>query len=197
MVFKTFSWKNSVRLIGAFLALTLCIGLSGCSKGDKPEVEPPDTYYYIRFKVDGVEIEHKDNTLSIFNKDTPEDFNFSGGASTADLTLSDAFVFYLENHKSGDPLIYTNTERGNDSPYVRFNFYPSKSIPRPFMYISSIFLDLKYKRDARLTVTELTAEYVKGTFSGTVYSHDDYSDNPKWPSKFISDGRFYLPRVNN
>jgi hypothetical protein len=171
------------------------IGLSGCSKDDKPKVDPPDTYYYIRFKVDGVEIEHKNKTLCIFSKNYPKDSDFSGQASSGDYTYSNAFVFYTDNHKSGDPLIYTNNNTSDESPSVRFNLFPNKTLP--YMYTSSIFLDLKYKRDAKLTVTELTDDYVKGTFSGTVYSIDDYSDNPKWPSKFISEGRFYLPRVNN
>jgi hypothetical protein len=195
MLSKTLSLEQSVRFILVFLVLTLCLGLSGCSKDDKPEVEPPDTYYYIRFKVDGVKVEHKDHPLAIFSKNTPNEFNFSGGARTADLIIKDAFIFYLNNHKVGDPLIYTNTDMDNSSPYVRFIYHPSKN--ESGLYITSTSPDMKFNRDAKLTVTELTADYVKGTFSGTVYSDEDYSDNPKWPSKFISDGKFYLPRVNN
>jgi hypothetical protein len=44
--------------------------------------------------------------------------------------------------------------------------------------------------NARLTITELTSSYLKGTFSGTVYNSGDLSTYDA-----ITDGQFYLKRT--
>jgi hypothetical protein len=168
-------WPGSIILIVA----ALCANFS-CKKSTNEPVTP-DSYYYVRFKINGVIKEYKSNTVMNFGKNSAG-FYFMSAKVQQSQTEFPLIRFDLSGIK--EPLS-TLFSYSNSSKDVTAKIYYGENRVDEFVSLPG-FGDLK------LQITEKTETYVKGTFSGTI--SETYVYVPL--EKKITEGKFYLQAVN-
>jgi len=190
--------KSFVIVLSGFLLVA-----TSCKKTNDGNNNGAGDNYYIKFKANGEQKEYKseaDITL-LPKKDGVYPCllqgykDFSMGARD-EIGL---FVFSNDAIVSGsffhDPLKAVKTN-GDTLTQLTFNY----NDPAKVGYLS--MGTLVYANgtsgfpwvvaDAQLTITELTATYAKGTFSGTTYKSSDPTITEK---QLITGGEFYLKRI--
>lgn len=195
-----------LRTLLVVIALSgILMPFAGCKKGGGAAGDEPATpESYVRFKANGLERTYKSQALATFTG--PESNALYGGifqgyageigASAEHLGI---VIFSRVPVKAGvyqDPgKALTNT--GTPVPQVMINYYDAGGSG----YISAGLLVQADGQmpsylngvvaDGKVTITALTATYVKGTFSSTAYLGTDGTFSNKVA---ITDGEFYLRR---
>jgi hypothetical protein len=188
------------KLLGIFLLfITIVSSFSFCGKGTSlaPEVEDlnkkPDTYFYVRCKVDGKWVERKVKTIARLNYNgAVNPYNFNGDATdlnTASQVIAVSIDFKKPVQKNFN---YTNS---SSDPDLNKAFVQIKELNEEF-YQAVPYEAQGFTRDVNVQLTEITDTYVKGTFSGTVYNVFPTLTSAS-PKKVITDGKFYLNVVYN
>ena len=191
------------RFICFLSIIAIGLFLSSCKK-ESVSNNNADDHNYISFKSDGVEKEYASNSFATFSPaDTSGIYmGFMGayqntvGSDQPQISLllmSEAE--YTAGQVFQDPL-KTVTHGGVKEPQVIITYLEFVD-PNGFQSLG-LFSELVGQpgylehtvADAKATITEITASYVKGTFSATVFKSDDPS-----LKRVITDGKFYLKRI--
>jgi hypothetical protein len=197
------STSNFVRLASLTALTLIAITLSNCKKsgGSGNNGGGNGSGYYMKFNLSGKAVEYDSEPIAELNK-----LNSDGLYSAVLLAyqnvnagLKDAVTITLfssttisANVTYDDPKKATET---NGSQVPATTVFWSDSAGTGYLTAGE-FSDANgnmiisgMTANAKLTITELTNTYLKGTFSGTVYNSGDLS-----VSDAITDGEFYLQR---
>ncbi|MEP7106389.1 MAG: hypothetical protein ABI760_00375 [Ferruginibacter sp.] len=184
-----------------FFALILLLAVVSCKKDEI--VMPAKGDYFISFKADGVQKEYKkEGFATISHSDTSGIFiDFMGAYEKAIGVDQPQFSFILFSRTSffatsvyQDPLKAVSIG-GVKHPQVHITYIEEAGTDG---YLSlGGFTELigpgrlweHTVADAKTSITEITATYIKGTFSATVFKSTDITKK-----RVISDGKFYLPK---
>jgi hypothetical protein len=177
----------------ASLLLLILISISSCKKNSDSGGGNPLTDFYLRFKNNGVQNEYKAHAEGNFNRASGANYNSIVGATKVqfEATKSNMVVAVTTVGKAALNKTYTNyttaTAGLEKAKLLQLAFYDETG--KFFMSWGDEYLSLMPAgsvADARLTITESTSAYIKGTFSGTLFTSG-------YTSKItITDGEFYL-----
>lgn len=175
--------------------------VASCKRENLPEqpiTQPVE--YSITFKVDGVEQTYtrplRAATFTAYNPDLGFGlFSCVAMRDTALVGQNHIYLYLSDSIPLQTNMTYTNytttqpNERGLMNGGLSFDYYAADGH-------MTFTLDENTQAngiisDARLTITEVTPEYVRGRFSGTLY---DIMFNT--PVHVITDGSFTLGRIN-
>ncbi len=181
-----------------WLLLVICFVIAGSCKKNNEAGNPGSDKYYIKFKADG---EQKQLTYSAGSG--PADQKPSNGIYTFTLVagenVSSPGMNFIEVMLSSESIInspgsfrdplksggiwpqvqVTYTDKSNEA-YISMGLASDAAgEPGPFVNVVA---------DAKASITSMDDGEVKGTFSASVYSGDDYSKK-----HVLTNGEFYLP----
>ena len=192
---RSFSSLAGPALLLVSMALVQC-KKSGASNGNNGNPNG----YYTRFKLDGAAVNYTSDpnaTLSflsgegLYNGALSTYSNVYNGAKNAVIITLFSTSAIAANVPYNDPQ-KARESNGAQLPQAEVFWYDSAGVS---FITAGTFVDANGNvslhgvvADAKVTITELTAAYVRGTFSGTVYRPDFAV------SRVISDGEFYLKR---
>ncbi len=175
---------------------------ASCKKDAIAPPAPPD--YFISFKADGVQKEFKREPVAFTTlPDTSGIYTslFAAYESTVGTGNVHISLLLLSRNAPTIPAIYQDplkatTTGGNKLPQILITYLDSLgssgyqtlgTISDVIGTPTSLFPNLY--ADAKVTITEATNIYFKGTFSGTPFKPDLTGRK-----KIITEGKFYLPR---
>lgn len=185
----------------AINCLALLFFAAGCSKSNVDVVPPPGrteaTPYFVRFKVNGVQKEYKDNG------DVMQGQMNSGPTSAGEwvgsmIGMKDPLV----NQKNALGMITSSVQK--TEPNKTYTNYTASGVTKLKLLILHYYNEagdfymswaddfstpLGTVADSRFAVTEATDKIMKGTFSGTLYSANQLA------TAVITEGSFYVSRV--
>ncbi|MFT3701404.1 MAG: hypothetical protein QM802_03500 [Agriterribacter sp.] len=179
--------KYLIALAIAFILL----GTTGCKKKDN--AEPPGNYY-MKFNANGVSKNFKGGLSNFSQKNSDTDYGTALLASGSDTDPNiDIFAIGLTTEGANKTNItYTNyktTASGFEKAKLLFLSYTDDQGTKYTAIFDDETIGSVYAEgiaNNQLIVTEATAAYTKGKFSGTLYA-DDYTKEMK-----ITEGEFYL-----
>jgi hypothetical protein len=199
---KIFSISKTLLVIG----LTSMMLITGCKKSnDADPGSGSGDDYYLKFKADGTQKEFKSQALialqakkdNLYSAVLQGYKDFEGQGAKDELGM-----IVMSNHEIVQGSSFQDPQKSTDKdgmpiPKLIMNF----NDPSNNGYLSmgtladengTVLLFPEVVADAKLTISELTSKYAKGTFSGTVYLSTDA--NLKTKIK-ITEGEFYLKRI--
>jgi hypothetical protein len=186
------------------IAVILLFAIISCKKADIDIVEPPTEAYFISFKADGVQKEFKNEAFGLTTlPDTSGIYTSLFGAyqSTVGTNNVQISILLSSRNSSNIPTTYQDpfkavTIGGNKLPQAIITY---TDVAGADGYISlGIISDLvgtptspypNLFADAKVTITEATSTYFKGTFSATAFK-----SNLSSQKRVLTEGEFYLPR---
>lgn len=174
--------QTNLLTLSAILIFAMAT-LNSCSKNKNDS--GTDSGYYMKFKVDGKQVQYPIAGITVSDS-LIAGFAYGGGASGAPFDGSQGLdlVFYsLTPIKAGDSFSGTDI-LGGALPAGSIAYLPSLT--------SSTYESITPQLNSKvsITITEITSEYAKGIFSGTVHDNDGSGTN----SKAITNGEFYAKR---
>jgi hypothetical protein len=192
----------------AIIAFSSMMAITGCKKTNDANNNNPGsgTDYFLKFKADGTQKEFKSSALiQLLKKNNDglysavlEGYKDYAGQGTKDelgmIILSDDPIVQGSSYQDPQKCVNVN---GDTLTKLIMNF----NDPSNNGYLSMgtladkngvITLFPNVVADAKLTISELTSDYAKGTFSSTVYLSTDATLTTKIN---ITDGEFYLKRI--
>ncbi|MFT3750146.1 MAG: hypothetical protein QM768_17645 [Agriterribacter sp.] len=179
----------SSLIIAGFL-----FSVTGCKKDN--DISGSGSGYYMKFKINGTLIEHKGQAEGNFNKTTASVYAASfAGLKEALVAGKNNMSIILgtegENKTGVTYTDYTITTGGFEKAKVLNIVYLDESgntyMSWPEEFVPAIPPGTKI--DANLKITDATSEYLKGSFSGSLYN-SDYSKEFS-----VTEGEFYLRRI--
>lgn len=160
--------KQILRILIALILLSSCTKENGNST-------PSSKDYFIKAKLDGYLVEHQaDAGAKIFGAGS----HFEGFSRKELLTGYPGFSMSLE---SGIPVSTKTYTRQMSSVALMFRYYP---------VASKIYYCYTETDDFNITITEITNEFVSGTFNGTISEANNENDKID-----ITEGQFKLKIV--
>ena len=175
--------------------LAIPVLLNACSKSDGGTSNPPaSSAYYMKFKIDGVQIEFKQNTTGVFNKaQSNGDYtNINGGTKEQ----------FAATKNNIAVLMTTVGQHSLNTTYTCYKTSAAGFVKAKLLSVS--YLDdnavswVSWSEDvvaglpagtetkANLTITEANTTSIKGTFNAVLY-------NTGFSKKAVlTDGEFYL-----
>jgi hypothetical protein len=187
----------------AFLFSILLI--EGCKKSnDSPG--SPSGGYYISFKANGVQKQYSSQPFAVITYDANEKVytGLIGAYKNFDATVSDSVQEQLSlllfsnsaiaaNSTFQDPAKVTASD-GSKLPPVQVTYYNDQKLGflTLGLFADSTGMVANFPNaiaNGKVTITELTATYAKGTFSGTAFLDTDLTTTEE-----ITDGEFYVKR---
>jgi hypothetical protein len=179
-----------LRLIPILLFTLAC-----CSGSDDPKPEPP-TESYIRFKIDGVSTEYKESAFSSYKfVDDGDDSYYLGQlyANLNDEDDKDVFAIFISDNE--DAKVGKGYDLQNNVvvalPQVSMSHFDSDGQSYIAQFKKSAIIDRGDQ--AKLTFTEITGKYMKGTFTATLV--DGIVPGP-YTLRVITNGEFMLNRID-
>ncbi len=187
---------------GLILLLALVLVAGGCKKDNGNDEGEGDTEYYMRFKVNGSQVEYKSNLVAqvfpVSNKALYscvlqgfEKFPEEGDKNHLGIIIWDEIPITNNTYRNDE-----NTENsdGNEVPQVVVTYldsdktgYLSHGVPPvPVPPLDNIISDVQ------IAITELTASRITGTFSGTLYKTTDGTFSS---TIVVTEGKFRLKRL--
>jgi hypothetical protein len=195
---------NNMKKILNTIAVILLFTTISCKKVDIDIVEPPTEAYFISFKADGVQKEFKKDALAgTVLPDTSGIYTnlFAAYQTAAGLDNVHISLLLTSRNSPNIPGTYQDpfkalTVGGNKLPQAIITYvdtqgadgYQSLGIISEFVGTpTSLYPNLF--ADAKVTITEATSTYFKGTFSATAFR-----SNLSSQKRVLTEGKFYLPR---
>ena len=178
------------QLSFAYTIIVLNFILS-CSKSE-PGTSASNEYY-VRFKMNGVQVEYKANAEATFNKPSGSDHitTLGGTREPFEAKKNNMTIGLTTNGANATNLTYTNyatlAAGTAKAKLLQLAFFDDSG--KFFMSWSDDFVSLLLQGspiNCRLVLTEATSTFIKGNFSGTLYTQD-YTSNTN-----ITDGEFFL-----
>jgi hypothetical protein len=174
---KTF--KSSFIL--QFAIFVSCLGiLAACKKENGASGNAPTTGYYMKFKANGTQVNF---TASLASKDTLIYGFYAMGVAGVNSSTSDQFELDLYSYSlPSNGLSFSGgivPETNQPAAFLTYGIYSTQSV---FTSLPST------NNEVSVVFTEVTDDYIKGTFSGTLYA-----DLTTVKYK-ITDGEFYAAR---
>lgn len=166
------------------------ICITSCSnESDKDNITPDEEGYFVRFKVDGVQREFYSLADVTLNKITSEGLYHSAvvgledrqiGATENNITL---FIFHPEPVVAH--VVYTDhaSDDGEKAHILGLVYLDEAGVS--YTSLGDEFSILGVISDTKISLTEITETYVKGTFSGTLYNID------RSATVVVSEGEFW------
>jgi hypothetical protein len=180
------------KLLSLSLAIVVSMVIASCAKNQPGG--PAANDFFIRFKANGVQTEYRANAETIYNKPN---------GTTEHITTLGGTKEQFEPKKSNMTVALTTV--GDNSLNVTFTNYATSAAGfKKAKLLQLAFFDANGKFfmswsddfasilppgspiNCRLVLTEATSSYLKGNFSGTLFSQD-YSTKLE-----ITNGEFYL-----
>jgi hypothetical protein len=196
---KTKTTEMKKTTLFRLLTFVLLIGLlASCSK-DKPanpgggnngggnngggENPPPPTGYYVKVKMDGAALNYTGTVKATRNvEDDTHSLRIQGIKGDGSTDELDLFILGAEDATEGE---YTE---GQHETYGIFGLYaPQDRAGDEGIFYGGVQLD--QNSPFQIKITEITNDYVKGTFSGTFYDNDGEGTN----KKVFTQGEFKAP----
>lgn len=173
--------KNLFKYLWSILIITVMLVSSGCKK------ESGETAYYIRFRVDGILKEYKYTYISNFaTKQSGELIAFIGTASLSEDVHSEMMQIMVNAPRSKGIDTYTNIGPVGTKPFASLNWQGSPNTNSYFTANTTNNVQL-----VTISFTQVTSEYIKGTFHGTLVNSNIQSVSEP-PTRSISEGKFLL-----
>lgn len=173
--------KNLFKYQWSILILIVMLVSSGCKK------ESIETDYYIRFKVDGILKEYKYTYISNFaTNQNGELMSFIGIAGLTEDVHSEFMEIRVSSPRSKGIDTYTNIGPVGIKPFANLDW---QGPPNTNSYFTP--LSTKGEQVVTISFTQVTSEYIKGTFQGTLVNSNIKSMTGP-PTKSISEGKFFL-----
>lgn len=184
--------KNFPKNLVFLLLLSLIIS---CKKSDNSKPKEA-TGYFMSFKANG--------TYYKFNNSRTIARLFNGNLSSDGVNKTPFYQVNIAGY--GDkteafPGLIVGIKSPNKIQAIKYSSTPTdqfRGVPSLELQCNLPITDLYVKsktyggyQDITLTLTEITIDYVKGTFSGSAYSVDGKSEKVS-----ITEGEFYLERVD-
>jgi hypothetical protein len=156
--------------------------LTGCTKKNASDDKPK---YYLSFKLNDSNIKHNFPTYSSLkaNATIPGTYEFMISSNSDD--HKNNFVFNV--FRAGSIPTGTYTTNDNDIADASLTLFNNLAIDK----IYSIYTTGRNPEYFSVTLTEITNNHFKGTFSGTYMFNDDRTDSVR-----ITDGEFFVKRHN-
>lgn len=190
--------------------LVYCLAVMSMTSCKKDLLEKKDDNYYIRFNFNGQQHEYKSNAFGSIQYTNGVESMIICAYKNFDATVRlqeqiSLLLYSSSEFKKGsvckDPL-KVSTDDGTKMPQVIITHYDDKeqgfqtvgifSDENGVIAGSDLIPSLKnILTDAMVTVTELTADHIRGRFSGTTYQADSWIDGVKYP---VTDGEFFVKR---
>lgn len=155
------------------------------------------TGYYMKFKVNGTPIEYKGQIEGTFDKESSMQHNTSlAGLKEALVSSKNNMTLLLATESATQTGIsytsYTTTASGMQKAKLANLVYKDENGNDYLSWMEEFApaLPVGTETNAIIKITEATATYIKGNFSGVLYN-DDYSVKLN-----ITDGEFYARRFN-
>jgi hypothetical protein len=196
--------KKEFRLTAIFCAGILLFLTAGCRKDDPENAAVPATpapqQYFTKFKVDGVQQEYfASENLCLFNQFDPvqgqgsvsfvaKQNSDSGGWNHIWLQIHDSIPISLNTYYTNYSITQSN-HRSLTNGEFSFSYWDNNR-HYTFTMDESLTSSIGLLSDAKLILTEVTSDHVKGRFSGSVYDVT-YTN----VIHEITDGEFFLPRL--
>lgn len=175
------------------LILAIVLVMASCKKNIAPGTGDTNdnNQYYISFKINNVQKKYTYTVANLNAGDGPPNTytGYFGGGIKGD-TLKNNFGFRIFDFNS----------ISTDKTYNE-GIFPPTSVPAAYCeyidesgviyvsFLSTYFPSLPFS----VKITEITSSYVKGNFSGKVNAVNDFGTAN---SLVVSDGKFYLKRIN-
>ncbi|HRP55836.1 hypothetical protein [Agriterribacter sp.] len=166
-----------------------------CKKDNDPG--NPGSGYYMRFKVNGTLVEHKGQVEGTFDKATALQHNTSLAGLKEPLvaTKNNMTLLLVTENETQTGLAYTSYTTGGSGmqkgKLVNL-VYIDENGENYLSWMEEFAPDLPPGTETKATIkiTEATADYIKGSFSGVLY-------NEGYTGKLdITEGEFYARRYN-
>ncbi len=173
--------KNSIKYI--LLPTLLLFGIMlfyGCAKDDEAD-KKKEPEYFIRFKANDKLVEYNDQPLLMAGFAQKDGYYLGGITGSEESGSTFGFVIMSDIPITKDTYSSLTVLSGGKTG-VLFAYKPKDS---EVIYSSS---DILTALLSVVTITELTDEIVKGTFSGKVKAKDN-------PNINITNGEFFVKRV--
>ncbi|MFT3824519.1 MAG: hypothetical protein QM731_11385 [Chitinophagaceae bacterium] len=171
-----------------------CMLLTGCKKdtGSPPDEDNGD--YYMKFTVGGVKKEYRKGQLFLIAYGS-EDKLYTAliSAKKSDNSNGDLVAITIQDPKPFSAKTYYDKNKltdaqGQSASEMIFVYDNDKALGYASLgFVAGLPPYTNVTVDTRLTITQITSKYARGTFSGTIYTAD-LTDK-----LFVSDGEFYLP----
>lgn len=195
---------NNMKKVFNTIAVILLFATISCKKVDVDIAEPPTEVYFISFKADGVQKEfRKEAVAATVLPDTSGIYTnlfaaYQSGVGSNNVQIS---FLLLARNSPNIPATYQDpfkavTVGGNKLPQAIITYidtpgadgYQSLGSISDFVGTpTSLYPNLF--ADAKVTITEATSTYFKGTFSATAFR-----SNLSSQKRVLTEGKFYLPR---
>jgi hypothetical protein len=191
------------RLVSLASLTLIVITLSNCKKsGSGNNGGGNGSGYYMKFNLNGKAVEYDSQPIAELNTVNSDGLysavllayqNVNAGSKNAVTITVFSSTAIAANVAYDDPKKATETN-GSQAPATTVFWEDSTGTgyltAGEFSDANGNMLIGGIVANAKLTITELTNAYLKGTFSGTVYNSGDLS-----VSDAITDGEFYLRRT--
>ena len=182
--------------------LFMCVLLPGimlitysCKKDN--DSENPGSGYYMRFKINGTQVEHKGQVEGTFDKVTALQHNSSvaGLKDAFAATKNNMTLLLATENETQTGLAYTSYTAGGPGTQKAklLNLvYIDENAKNYLSWMEEFAPALPPGTETKATmkVTEATADYIKGNFSGVLYN-EGYTEKLN-----ITEGEFYARRYN-
>jgi hypothetical protein len=188
----------------SIIALLVGLFFAGCSKdGDEPRVK---SEYYFRYKVDGTQqdYEYGNNQINLVGSHGYDPntktfaINIAGIRNIMESGKSTITILISATKDFTTGVNYSNIPGAGDD-YPDFLFTMGYYDPDGNLYVaggqgdSPIYAELY--EPAFIKITEMTEDYMAGTFSGTlIWYNTAHGKNEFIDSVVISEGTFKVPR---
>jgi hypothetical protein len=194
------------KTISSIACVGLLIGvffLSSCKKETPPPVpitqnnQNPTTQYYVRFKINNVlhtYINSANSGMMNMPPVSPDSCYgniISGYATANDMQHNGMALTISDPQQVTANVIYTNftpsASGEQEMQNLAINYIDSSGVSY-CSFDQSLFAPLGFVSNGRITITDMTATYVKASFSATLYNINTSQ------SLTLTDGEVYLPR---
>ena len=151
--------------------------------GDDNNNPPPTTSYYVKMKMDGAALNYSGSVKairSVQQDGTTHSLQIQGIKGNGSTDEIDLIVLGAEDADLGE---YTE---GQHDFYAIFGVYaPQNRADDAGIFYGGVHENASFK----IKISEITNDYIKGTFSGTFYDNDGNGNN----KKVFSEGEFKAP----
>lgn len=164
-------------LITTIISAALCFFFAGCER--EMDLDPYNNDQYVRFKVDGVQKEYipaygqvganlYSSTTGIYST------AIAGGKSSSSSTANTVVfaVYTPEPIEEGQTYVDSQVAASFAEYSSQLIFSYTDETGKLYQSLGILAGNYSATADSRLTITELTNEYMTGVFSGTIYASD-------------------------
>lgn len=183
--------------------LTGILVLAGCASDDTPEPKEPE--FYIKFKAGGTEIKYDMLPNSLASFAYLDSFGFYLCTITGMKQGSDGKRDFISMQLRNETQYTPNTVyrlqdpiqiQSSNQARIIFTYFDGNGKGYNATLLQSNYPSLSIHENVEIKFTEMSSDYVKGTFSAEAYEVD-FTVLGNRKEILITDGEFLLPRFDD